>query len=99
MVGAFATWQEEENLKRTRRVEVIRYARRSTISSDGESLEHDLITEQAIDALLGVPHADDTSLAEFDFQKLEGELGPATTINSGGLQNPLLRLLKKLTRR
>jgi len=43
-------------LKRTRRVEVIRYSRRSTLISSEAALEHDLTAEQAaIDVLLGIP--------------------------------------------
>jgi len=43
-------------LKRIRRVEVIRYSRRSTVICDKAVLEPDLAAEQTVvDALLGLP--------------------------------------------
>jgi hypothetical protein len=43
-------------LKRTRRVEVVRYSRRSTVIYDEAVLESDLAAEQAVvDTLLGLP--------------------------------------------
>lgn len=45
-------------MKRTRRVEVVRYSRRSTVICDEVLLESDLTAEQAVvDAVLGLPPA------------------------------------------
>ena len=55
-VESLAKKQKEQTLKRTRRVEVIRYSYRSTVISSEVALEPDLSTKQAaIDLLLEIP--------------------------------------------
>jgi len=95
------TLQKEETLKRTRRVEVIRYSRRSTlISSDELALEADVTAEQAaIDVLLGISCAIETPLEEPDFQRPDHRGRRAGDIDPGGIQKRRpLRFLKRLIR-
>ena len=52
-------------MKRTRRVEVIRYSRRSTLISNEVAWESDLAAEQvAIDLLLGMPDVTESPVEE-----------------------------------
>ena len=83
-------------MKRTRRVEVIRYSRRSTVISNELALEAELTTEQAaIDVLLGIPDTFESPVEETSGgeQQLSGAVIPVVVE-----RHRLLRFLKKLVR-
>jgi hypothetical protein len=88
---------KEETLKRTRRVEVIRYSRRSTLISNDTALEPDLTAEQAaIDVLLGMPCPIESPVEEIS----GAEPQPSEAGDAGVVQKRRpLRFLKNWIRR
>jgi hypothetical protein len=87
----------EETLKRTRRVEVTRYSRRSMLISNDVALEPDLTAEQAaIDVLLGIPCPIESPVEEIS----GAEPQPAEAGDLGAIQKRRpLKLLKNWIRR
>ena len=100
-------------MKRTLRVEVIRYSRRSTLISNEAALERDLTAEQAaIDVLLGIPSTIESSVEAVTGADVEPAASHPETYQKpdrkGGLvsnRNPdvvqkrrPLRFLRKLVR-
>ena len=87
----------ENTLKRTRRVEVIRYSRRSTVISDEAAFETDLAEKQpGIEALLGMHWAsesEDACRKPTHKRELAGAKADEFVPRTG-----LLRLLKRFIR-
>jgi hypothetical protein len=83
-------------LKRTRRVEVIRYSRRSSVTSNEVAFEPDLTAEQeAIDILLGIP-----SNIECPIEDASSAGRQVSDVGVSGVvqRHRPLRLLKRLIR-
>lgn len=100
-VHSLATDPKGGTLKRTRRVEIIRYRRRSTVIDNELPCERDLTAEQAaIDVLLAIPCTIDPPIeVTSEFQKPDREEGSTAAIDPGAVQKRRpLRFLKKLVR-
>jgi hypothetical protein len=100
-VHSLATNPKGGTLKRTRRVEVIRYSRRSTVIGNEVPCERDLNEEQAaIDVLLAIPCTIEPPIeVTSEFQKPDREEGSTAAIDPGAVQKrQALRFLKKLVR-
>ena len=85
-------------MKRIRRVEVVRYSRRSTVISNEEAFETELAGEQvAIDALLEIPRELDSAMT---CEHSACERAVAGAINASFVRTTrLLRLVKKVFER
>lgn len=87
---------KEGTLKRTRRVEVIRYSRRSTVVSDEVAFERELAGEQpAFDVLLKIPGP--TESATDDISSAEDQAPSGVSADVAQRPQPL-RFLKRLIR-